>query len=196
MGTGAEVRLYVRDVQCRTFYHNNGHPEGIGKELWAFLRNLKANDWEELEKKIYKRVLWYEQRCIYTCSNIARVNEFKLADEDVKSKYNKNFMKTSAWKEDECMRDVLYDAWRHPGYALNMVLKGTLKHMIGVSVTKENKKVRHIFKVYRDNQVGRLNAISRNLDNNNLDEDDDELDDDVESVFDDWAEYSFTRISQ
>ena len=52
MGTGAEVRLCVRDVQCRTFYHQSGYPEGIGMELLVVLRNLKEKDSKELERKL------------------------------------------------------------------------------------------------------------------------------------------------
>jgi hypothetical protein len=125
---------------------------------------------------LYADVSWYDQNCIYACSNVARVNEYKPADEDVKSKYKEFFMETSILKRKECMRDVLYDVWRHPGYALNMILQRKLDVMIAVSAGKKKKDSKHIFEQY-ENQC--LKDISQDLGYN------------PEQIFEDYAEYTY-----
>jgi hypothetical protein len=81
MGTGAEVRLCVKDMRCRIFCHNNGHPEGIGTELWVILGNLEVKDGEELENTVLTEIGFRFLHLLYSqcTAHITRAYQFRVS---------------------------------------------------------------------------------------------------------------------
>ena len=59
--TSAMVEWVLNGRNYHTFYRHNGYYDGIGKDLWLFLRSLKVADWNCLELRLRKGVEWYVQ---------------------------------------------------------------------------------------------------------------------------------------
>jgi hypothetical protein len=70
MGIGAEVKIQLKDdTLYRCFYHRDGYYDGIGKELWYFLKRLSVDEWEKMEVKLSEQVIWYVNINYYSVHN-------------------------------------------------------------------------------------------------------------------------------
>ncbi|OAL42765.1 hypothetical protein IQ07DRAFT_637545 [Pyrenochaeta sp. DS3sAY3a] len=125
MGTGAEIRIRLVGTTYRTFYHVDGSPEIIGKQLWHLLVQFKDHQWNKLEKNLREDVTWVEER--------------DLEDDSVrkyKSKYRRDIRTDDPSPE---IKQALAKARENPGYALNMVLRNKLRHMVHVDCVNKRE---------------------------------------------------------
>ncbi|KAF1358631.1 hypothetical protein EJ07DRAFT_156474 [Lizonia empirigonia] len=120
MGTGCGVQLHVEGRAYNLFCHYRGDRDFIGKELLLFCNRLSDQKWASLEQKLRLETTWvHEDDFISTTLN-----------NQTKKSYEKKFKDQTRNKAPEQMKHLLGRISSHPAYALSMISKGSLQHMM------------------------------------------------------------------
>jgi len=113
MGTRGLYGFRTRGKRRGTYNHRGSYPEGLGRQIVKFIKNLDSDQIKVMLERI-AALIW--------------VKETDIPSEEERKYYQDKRFENQCWKDNDDWYQLMYP--HQDGKALQLILDGWMKHMI------------------------------------------------------------------